>query len=129
MDTAYMTLYYTQCLVAAHWMWLFGRILPLIIRSKIPEDDKHWSNFLGMLEIVDRLFCPSLEDDAAYLQALIGDHYQEFCHLYSDKSVIPKMHFMVHMPRLMIQLVAQITSYLGSLNSFSCCQHLYTHIL
>lgn len=87
-------------------MWLFGRILPLIIGHKIPADDDHWLNFLRMMEITDLLFCPTLEeDDAAYLQALISDHHQEFCHLYPDESIIPKMHFMVHMPRLMIQYV------------------------
>lgn len=89
---------------AAAQLWLFGRILPLMIGDKIPEEDDYWANFLRMMEIVDRLFCPNLvEDDAAYLQALISDHHHEFCHLYPDESVIPKMHFMVHMPRLMIQ--------------------------
>ena len=85
-------------------LWLFGRILPLMIGDKIPEDDDCWANFLRMMEFVDRLFCPSVEeDDAAYLQALISDHHQEFCHIYPDESIIPKMHFMAHMPRLMIQ--------------------------
>ena len=93
-------------LFIAAQLWLFGRILPLMIGDKIPEEDDYWANFLRMMEIVDRLFCPNLvEDDAAYLQALISDHHHEFCHLYPDESVILKMHFMVHMPRLMIQYV------------------------
>ena len=62
--------------------------------------------FLRMLDIVDILFCPRItEDDAAYRASLISDHHEEFCYLYPSWSVIPKMHFMVHMPRLMIQLV------------------------
>ena len=75
----------------------------------MPEDDERWSNFLRMLDIVDILFCPRItEDDAAYRASLISDHHKEFCYLYPSWSVIPKMHFMVHMPRLMIQLVVDI---------------------
>ena len=44
-----------------------------------------------------------IEDQAAYVATLISDHHQDFCELYPDHSIIPKMHFMVHMPRLMIQ--------------------------
>lgn len=57
-----------------------------------------------MMEIVDRLFCPRVtEDDATYIKWLISDHHKEFHSLYPEMSIIPKMHFMVHMPRLMIQ--------------------------
>ena len=67
-------------------------------------DDEYWLNYLRMMELVDRLFSPRIEqDDAAYLEALISDHHQEFCRLYPDESVIPKMHYMVHMPRLMLK--------------------------
>ncbi len=91
-------------LFAAAQVWLFSRILSLLIGDYVPEDDEHWDNFLRMMEIVDRVFCPRItEDDAAYLVALISDHHQEFCQRYPWKSVIPKMHFMVHMPRLMVQ--------------------------
>lgn len=54
--------------------------------------------------IVDILFSPNISADfAAYVSTLINDHHEEFCKLYSDHSIIPKMHFLVHMPRLMIQ--------------------------
>ena len=83
---------------------LDARILPLLIGHFIPEDDERWENFLRMMEIVDRLFCPRvMEDDATYIKWLISDHHKEFRRLYPDMSIIPKMHFMVHMPRLMIR--------------------------
>ena len=67
---------------------------------KLTVDDERWSNFLLMMEI----FCPNLcEDNAAYLSTLISDHHEQFSKLYPDDSIIPKMHFMVHMPRLIIQ--------------------------
>ena len=85
-------------------MWLLGRILPLLIGDLIPDDDEHWLSFLLMLEIVDHLFSPQVtEDQAAYVACLIAEHHQDFRELYAGHSVIPKMHFMVHMPRLMIQ--------------------------
>ena len=69
----------------------------------VPEDDERWGNFLCLMEIIDILFCPSTsEDNAAYLAILIDQHHQRFRDLYPMESVIPKMHFMVHMPRLMI---------------------------
>ena len=79
-------------------------MLPLIIGNFVPEDDQHWELFLQLMDIVDILFSPNISADfAAYVSTLINDHHEEFRKLYSDHSIIPKMHFMVHMPRLMIQ--------------------------
>ena len=62
--------------------------------------------FLKMLAIVDIMFAPKVtEDDATYVAALIHDHHEDFKVLYPNNSIIPKMHFMVHMPRLSLNLV------------------------
>lgn len=85
-------------------MWLLGRILPSVVGDMIPDDDEKWINFLRMMEIVDYLFCPTIsEEDCAYLAALISDHHQEFTQLYPNESVIPKLHFMIHMARLILK--------------------------
>ena len=85
-------------------MWLLGRVLPLIIGDYVPDDDEHWLLFLQMMEIVDLLFSPTLsQDHAVYLSTLISDHHHDFHRLYPEQTIIPKMHFMVHMPRLIIQ--------------------------
>lgn len=85
-------------------MWLLGRILPLIVGDLVPDDDDRWLNYLKMMEIVDLLFCSSIsEDNCAYLAVLISDHHREFAELYQNDSVIPKMHFMVHMARLILR--------------------------
>ena len=82
-------------------MWLLGRILPLVIADKVPNDDDCWENNLRMMDIVDHLFCPRVHgDDMAYLQAVINDHHREFRSLYPNSTIIPKMHFMLHMPHL-----------------------------
>ena len=86
-------------------MWLLGRILPLVIGECIPEDDGRWMLYLQMMDIVDILFSPTTsEDHAIYLSTLINDHHEDFARLYPDSNIIPKMHFMVHMPRLMMEV-------------------------
>ena len=85
-------------------MWLLGRIMPVMIGDLVPEDDERWTLFLKIMDIVDILFCPKInEDNGAYVAALISDHHNDFKRLYPLESIIPKMHFMIHMPRLMIQ--------------------------
>ena len=85
-------------------MWLLERILPLLIADHVPSDDDYWQLFLQLMEIVDHLFCPQVsEDEIGYLSVLINDHHTEFIRLYPNESIIPKMHFVVHMPRLINQ--------------------------
>ena len=57
-----------------------------------------------MIDIVDILFSPTeMEEYASYLAILITDHHTEFCNLYPKSVVIPKLHFFVHMTRLIIK--------------------------
>ena len=46
------------CLAAQ--ILLFGRILPLLVGDRVPDDDERWLNFLCLLEIVDHLFSPQV---------------------------------------------------------------------
>ena len=86
-------------------MWLLGRILPILIGDLVPEDDEYWHLFLNLMDIVDILFAPKItQDNCAYIATLIQDHHDEFRRLYPSESVIPKMHFMIHMPRTTIML-------------------------
>lgn len=79
-------------------MWLLGRILPIVIGDMIPSEDEKWTNFRLLMEIVDILFAPKISADlVGYLSTIIAEHHGRFRELY---PVIPKMHFIVHMPRL-----------------------------
>ena len=87
-------------------MWCLGRFLPLIIGSQLPEDDERWCLFLTLLEIVDIIFAEvTTIDKAAYLRDLITDHHSRFVQLYPNCSVIPKMHYILHYPRLVGNLI------------------------
>ena len=72
-----------------------------MVGKHIPEDDERWLNYLLLLEIVDLLLAPEItEDEVAHLSSLILEHHLQFKELYPDSSIIPKLHNMVHMPRL-----------------------------
>ena len=79
------------------------RLLPYLIGNNIPHDDKHWQNYLQMLEIVDHLLAPEItEDEVGHLTVLI-QHHINYSQLYSSSMVMPKHHFMTHMPRLILK--------------------------
>ena len=85
-------------------MWLLGKLLPQMVGHRVPREDDHWLNYLLLLRIVDMLLAPEVtEDDVAHLSTLISDHHLEFKRLYPHASVIPKMHYLVHMPRLTLK--------------------------
>ncbi len=85
-------------------MWLLGRLLPIMVGDKVPVGDDHWLNYLDLLTITDLLLAPEItEDDISHLSVLIKDHHQEFVNLYPHASVTPKMHYLVHMARLIIE--------------------------
>ena len=75
-----------------------------MVGQHVPDDDENWLNYLLMLEISDYLFAPIISaDEAAYLSILIKEHHSRFKNLYSSASVIPKMHFLIHTPRLIVK--------------------------
>ena len=75
-------------------MWLLGKMLPLMVGHKVPEDDDHWANYLDLLDIVDYLLAPALcEDDVAIQGGLISEHHLQFKELYPGAS----------MPRLILE--------------------------
>ena len=85
-------------------MWLLGRLLPQMVGYLVPTNDEYWVNFLDLLEIVDRLLAPELtEDETVTLSSTIADHHHEFKLLYPCASITPKFHYMVHMPRLILE--------------------------
>ena len=80
-------------------MWCLGRLLPLMIGDKISEGDPYWNNYLLLLTIMDYVFAPTLSaDTSAYLKEIINDHHKAYKQLYPHKSILPKMHYMIHLP-------------------------------
>ena len=88
----------------ASQMWMLGRFLPLMIGADIPADDECWMSFSLLLRIMQYLFAPKLdEDDLAIVQEMIMDHHHHFASLYPTHLIIPKLHYLIHMPRLIYE--------------------------
>lgn len=77
-------------------------LLPLLIGDKIPEDNPLWECYLFLLEITKLCTAKvTSEDSANYLEVLIEEHHKLFAKCYPNKIMTPKMHYMVHFPRLL----------------------------
>ncbi len=85
-------------------MWTLGRFLPLVIGHKVSEDNEIWENYLRLLDIMDILFAPVVaKEDCVYLESLISDHHHKLKMLFPDVRITPKLHYLIHTPRLMLQ--------------------------
>ena len=73
-----------------------------MIGENIPIGDQHWDCYLLMMTIVDYVFAPvTSKDITAYLKELIQEHHETFREVYPLSPIIPKMHYMVHIPEWM----------------------------
>ena len=91
-------------LYTATQMWCLARLLPLMIGKEISVSDDYWSNYLVLLEILDYVFAPTLTCEAvSHLKMLIEDHHKTFKDLYPTSPIIPKMHYIVHYPELIVR--------------------------
>ena len=81
--------------------WTLGRLISLMVGFYIPEDDSYWCHYTSLLQIINYAVAPEIsEDEVAWPKVSIGNFLSEFIDLYPGASVIPKMHYMVHIPRL-----------------------------
>ena len=90
--------------LSANQMWCLGLHLAFLIGDWVPEDDEHWGLLCTLLQCLRIIFTPVVrEEQVAYLKILIQNLFTTFKELFPNCSIIPKMHYMVHMPRAMIQ--------------------------
>jgi len=98
------TCLFTFSFVLAMQMWTLARFLLFTIGYKIPQDNKHWNNFLTLLEIMNTVFSQAIpEHRCAYLEWLIEERHTNFKQLYPSTSITMKMHSMIHMPCLILK--------------------------
>ena len=84
---------------AAAEMWCLARLLPVMIGEHVPQDDERWGLYKIFLMIMDYVFAPITDEGIIeHVRELIEDHHTKFCELYPDCSIIPKQHYMVHIP-------------------------------
>ena len=74
-------------------------VLPPLIGDLVPKDDERWDNFLIILRIMEFTFVPIITiDKTCYLEVLIEVFLSEFQRLYPERPLVPKMHYLVHIP-------------------------------
>ena len=103
--------------VTAAQMWNLAISLPLMIGDTVPPTDDKWECFLLLLDILQ--FCTTRVATSAHagiLEALIFDHHHLFSRCYTEASIIPKMHYMVHFP----QQITRFAAYIQLCNPFVC---------
>lgn len=89
---------------SAKQMWCLGLYLPLVVADLVPDEDEHLELLSTLLQILRIVFSPTInKDQLPYLQVLIQTHHEKFQQLFPQCSIIPKMHYMVHMPRTILQ--------------------------
>lgn len=85
--------------VAASKLWCLFRFLPIIIGERIDVKMEEWPCLLILWNIVQICTSPAIrKDDIPYLRILIEEHHTLFKRLYPNASIIPKMHFLIHVP-------------------------------
>ena len=89
----------------ASQLWCLGRLFPLIIYDLIAQvDNAYWDNFLSLLSIIDCVFAPTLSKRiASYLTYMIEDHLMQFKELYPNCPIIPKQHYLIHIPQWIVR--------------------------
>ena len=89
---------------AATQLWCLAGMLPFLIGSYVMQHEPYWDNFLLMLTITDYVFAPVItEDIIPYLKSLIQEHHEAFCILYPSDPVIPKHHYVIHLPEWLLR--------------------------
>lgn len=92
-----------QC-ISASQAWTLGRLLPLMIGSKVPESNLQWKHYVDMLQICKYMMAPNiLPEEVAVLQVMLTDFITDLTLLYSNAVIIPKLHYLLHVPRLLLK--------------------------
>ena len=92
-------------------MWCLIRHIPLLIRDRVPEDNKHCDLLLLLLDCMDIIFSYEVTvDDTLFLKHVIKDHHDHFLMLFPMRHLKPKHHFMTHYPR-QIRMLGPLVRY------------------
>lgn len=84
---------------SASQMWLFACILPYILDGKVESDDPNWKNFLSLLEIMGICFAHKVTFRSIInLKQLVKEHLTSFKIVYPNARILPKQHYLVHLP-------------------------------
>lgn len=93
-------------------MWLLARILPLLLIDLVDTNSPHWTLLTSLLEVMSIVFAGKISlESVAYLRNAVVEHLQLFKRLFEDVNIIPKQHYLVHLPSLIFKFGPLIRSW------------------
>ena len=88
-----------------------AHVLPIILSKLISTDSHHWKCFSSLLEMMAIDFSTHISlETVVYFKTAIKNHLQLFRTVYPDAPIIPKQHFLVHLPSEMLKFGSLIRS-------------------
>ena len=80
-------------------MWCLFRYLPIMIGYLVDRDLEQWHCFLQLWNVVQICTAPAIKrEDVPFLRILLEEHHNLFKEVYPMASIIPKLHYMIHIP-------------------------------
>lgn len=77
------------------------RLLPLLVGSKVPEDDRVWAVLMELKDVVELALCPSFtNENLDYFRCKISEHRQTLLEVFPEVKLRPKHHYLEHYPAL-----------------------------
>ena len=84
---------------------LFLRLLPFILSSLVDEGDVFYNLLTELIAIVQIVFSPVISVDTInILRVLIAEHLSGFKEKFPNINIIPKQHYLIHIPTMIRQL-------------------------
>ena len=80
-------------------MWNLAVYLPVMIGEHVPDGDSEWECYLLLLDILQICTSRVLSDDLVdHLRVVIQLYLVKFRECYPHMSIIPKQHYLLHLP-------------------------------
>lgn len=90
---------------SASQMWTLSRLLPLFLGNHINHSDSVWQCFITLLQITSFLLSRRISKPGVYfLILMIGNYLKLFKDCFPDKNIIPKQHYLLHLPASTLKL-------------------------
>ena len=78
---------------------LFLRLLPFYLTPFVDADDVYYVFLINLLEIVQIIYSPVImKTTVPALKKMISDHLKQFKQLFPNNNIIPKQHYLIHIP-------------------------------
>ena len=87
-------------------MWRLATFTPFFAGHVIPCEQRHWTNFVKLLQLMSLAMAHTHTNETAqYLALVVADYLEEFYFLYLNLGKQPKQHYCVHFTSLILKYV------------------------